>query len=486
MSQTQLFIGTQLTELMQSLSVEISIFSVSFLLALAFRAGPFRRTCDGSIDQKPVKACAPKMTRPVDVDKDTSSTHRKPRDRSLVTHDFTGKHTGTHALSYLLESGENWQGADILALYLDVRSNGQLQNLASALGKNKARALEFFGQLVQSAGRRDRPECVSPFIGDMIQLGVERSLGFYESAMKMLASKKYYNEAMSVYKRLEMDGLEPSPVTLSCLISFAVELGDLDQAVLFFDRLSAVSTPSIRACMAILRVHSKRKDWARSLAVIRTMEFRNIAIDCLVLNIVLATGVGAGRLEDAKELLKQFDAIADVVSYNTLMKGFAQQKDYASAVALLDAMRGTSIKPTAITFNTAMDAAVRSSRGVEAWRVLARMRDAGLQPDKFSCTTLIKGLQNGATPEQLHAILDLLRTTASQCDSTLGSSLYHSVVDVVVELEDPVLITRLVAQAREQKIPLPPADNQRLLQLLARDSKLVTNPQSCKPWRNQA
>merc|ERR1719198_1070501 len=126
----------------------------------------------------------------------------------------------------------------------------------------------------------------------------------------------------------------------------------------------------------------------------------------------------------------------------------------------------SSVKPNAITFNTAMDAAVRSSRISDAWSVLARMCEAGLAPDKFTCTTLMKGLQNGATSEQLTMILDLLRNVKAQCDSTLCGFLFRNVIEATAQVNDPVLTARAVAQMREQRVMLPAPEYQRLLQVL--------------------
>merc|ERR1719199_1869767 len=103
------------------------------------------------------------------------------------------------------------------------------------------------------------------------------------------------------------------------------------------------------------------------------------------------------------------------------MKGFAQQKDPESAIKLLSEMSKAGVKPNAITFNTAMDAAVRGGCVADAWGVLVQMLDAGLSPDKFTCTTLMKGLQTGATSEQLNMILDFMQTATKECDSTLRS-----------------------------------------------------------------
>jgi len=326
--------------------------------------------------------------------------------------------------------------------------------------------------LVQCAGRVGWFGIIESLLDDMANAGIERSLGFYEGTMKMLASKKCYKEAMCVCSRLEADGLEPSPVTLSCLINFAVEIGDPDRAIGFFNRLASTSTPSIRAYMTILRVHSKRHDWIKSLALIRDMQHRQAPIDSLVLNVVLATGVAAVALDAAKELLAEFSEkkIADVISFNTLMKGFAQQKDAGRAIKLLDEMRQAGVKPNSITFNTAMDAAIRGSRVVDAWGVLARMRDDGISPDKFTCTTLMKGVQNGATADQLIAILDLLKNITKECNFDCGI-LFRGVIEAAAQVNDAKLTARAVAQMREQQVTLAPHEYTRLLKVLMQGGK---------------
>jgi pentatricopeptide repeat domain-containing protein 1 len=308
------------------------------------------------------------------------------------------------------------QATEAFAIYKELRAAGQLLAIKETLKTGTTRISDAYGALVQCAGKAGRPELVQVLFDDMTTAGIDRPLKLYESAMKMLASKKSYKEALAVCSRLESDGHEPSPVTLSCLINFATEIGDSERAIGFFTRLAATSTPSIRACMTILRVYSKRSDWQSSVALIRDMQSRNAPIDSLMLNIVLATGVTAGKLHETTALLKEFSqkGLADVISFNTVMKGFAHGKEAGAALRMLAEMTQSGVTPNIITFNTAMDAAVRSLRVADAWGVLVHMVDAGLTPDKFTCTTLMKGLQVGATSEQLSIILDFLTGVAKE------------------------------------------------------------------------
>ncbi|CAK0881640.1 unnamed protein product, partial [Prorocentrum cordatum] len=92
-------------------------------------------------------------------------------------------------------------------------------------------ALDFYTTVLQCAVRIGRFDLLDTIIDDMVHHDVQRSLGFYELAMKQLAAQKQYSAALKIYDRLSADGLRPSHVTYSCLIGFAAEVGELKRAV---------------------------------------------------------------------------------------------------------------------------------------------------------------------------------------------------------------------------------------------------------------
>lgn len=305
---------------------------------------------------------------------------------------------------------------------------------------------------------------------DMVKEGIHRPLTFYESAMKQLAGQKQYHLALAVHDRLAADGLRPSAVTCSCLIGFAAEVGELQRAVEFFENLGATTTPSIRAYMTVLRVHAKRQDFAASIAILRDMERRCVGLDSLALNVVLATGIATDQIEAVSQLIAEADGrsppISDVVSYNTLVKGFALRGSGAGAVKAIKQMRARGLEPNAITFNTAMDAAVRSGDLVGAWQLLADMQAAGLRADKFTCSIMVKGLTRGPTAHQVHDALNLLKSVGDACDQMLKSTLYHTVLEAASRAtgtgSGAPLQAQAFAQMRSQKV-VPSAAAQRLM-----------------------
>jgi len=256
-------------------------------------------------------------------------------------------------------------------------------------------------------------------------------------------------------------------VTFSCLIGFAAEVNEGQRAIEFFERLCKLTTPSIRACMVVLRVHGRRQDWDSSLAALRQMQSLGVSVDGLALNIVLATGVAADKLEAVQELIAESHTystpIADVVSYNTLIKGCAQRGYAKMAMQAVKDMQRYNLKPNAITLNTCMDAAVRGSRLDLAWETVDSMRKCKLRPDKFSCSILVKGLAKEPSIKYVNASLDLLVEVHDSCDTNLKSSMYHQVLNAAIELrltcaktssadEAKALPAKVYAQMRQQNV----------------------------------
>jgi len=333
---------------------------------------------------------------------------------------------------------------------------------------------ELFTTLVHCAIRAGRYHVVEGLLDDMVDQKVHRSLTFYESAMKQLAGQKQYHLALAVHDRLEADGLRPSSVTCSCLIGFAAEVGELQRAVDFFEKLAETSTPSIRAYMTVLRVHAKRQDFKASADILRDMDKRSVGLDSLALNVVLRTGVAADQLEEVSALVSEADQrsppISDVVSYNTLMKGYAQRGNSAAATQVISQMKARGLSPNAITFNTAMDAAVRGGDANVAWQLLADMQKAGVRPDKFTCSIMIKGLARSPTVAQVRDAMALLKEVDSSCDQTLKSTLYHALLDQAARTSGPgggvALQAQAFAQMRAAKITASPAAQRQMMNAL--------------------
>lgn len=327
--------------------------------------------------------------------------------------------------------------------------------------------------------RTGKHNLVEPIIDDMAKQGVQRTVNFYESVMKQLAAQKLFAQALRINDRVEQDGLEVSADSCSCLVRFAAEVGELQRAVEFFTKLSSVSTPSIRAYMTILGVHNKRQDWEATLATVKDMRSRGVHVDSLTLNVALSTGVSAEKVEDVEILLTEAESqepfSPDVISYNTLMKVFAQRSMYVQASQVVERMKKFNIRPDVITFNTVMDAAVRAGQSSGAWDVLTDMRLHGLKPDKYTCLILVKSVSKSMNiPSEgeatINRALALLKSVDRSLEPSLRASLYYSVIESTLQAGRAAMLSKVVAQMQSHNVALTPTLQKSIDQALRRRS----------------
>jgi pentatricopeptide repeat protein len=459
-------------EVFQSLALELMIFCVTIALAVVVKVSSRRKAKRCLATPTPSK----NKLRRNDFDERQPPVVKTPATVPLsVQNNLDGTHKAAPSLvDAVIEqtSFKTGNAEKALALYTEMRSIGQHLQIKDLIRRSKRySAADFFSALLQAAVRAERPEFAEILLDDMVIAEVERTLAFYESAMKVLSSKKHYQAALNVYNRLAAEGLKASPVTLSCLINFTTELEDFDRAIGFFEQLASTSTPSIRAYMTILRVHSKRQDWPSSLQILRSMQETKVHIDTLIMNTVLSTGVSAGKTEAAEELLhesaKTNPRIVDVISYNTILKGYAHQKTADKALRILSQLLDRGVKANGITFNTVLDAAIRCNQPEDAWKVLEQMQEAGIRPDKYTCTTLMKGLHEESTPRQLSKVLDTLQIALPHCEPALRSTLLRGIVQVAARLNNLALMMRGFSQMQRQHVLPSAQDYQTMIQALS-------------------
>mmetsp|Transcript_40057 Transcript_40057/g.95679 ORF Transcript_40057/g.95679 Transcript_40057/m.95679 type:complete len:460 (-) Transcript_40057:27-1406(-) len=432
-------------ELWRSLGLEIVIFVVTLICAFVVRG--ISAKAGGKTVSSPKVSFDPPKTSPSRRSEPEKTGETEPADvlRELI--------------QCLHEHGGPSRPARILGLYAELR------HLLHSAGKTLPeittghRASDLYTSLAQLVIRTGKHQMLNSIIDDMIQNEVPRSLAFYESAMKQLAVQKQFRLALRIYDRLAEDGLETTAITYSCLVRFAAEVGDFTRAKDFFEKLSSLTTPSIRAYMTILGVHNKRQDWPSAHAVIQDMKLRGVAIDSLALNVALSTGVAADKVEEVMQLLSEAEnmepCIPDVVSYNTLIKAFAQRANYAGACQVWDRMRAQRKFPNAISFNTVMDAAVRAGMPEEAWTRLQEMRKRGFKPDKFTCSILVKAFckaGNGASEESVARTLAVLDEANDCLDASLKATLYNNVLDVTSKAELSTSMLKIMQQMRARRV----------------------------------
>jgi len=408
-SSTSTYVWAVLRELQKMMGMELMIFVLTVFFAFVIRGTPTRACADKgdeSLVSKVVASlielcCGASHKKSMSRSRDTCtrSAPRVPPARQAESHlpsaAFAEDAKGRlgRSVDDLVAVGRgraSVRSADCtLEHYSRLRESMKQFGLAvpQVCRFSRHSPLDLYACLVQNAVRGSKCYLVEQLVDDMDFFGVDRTLVFYEATMKQLASQRHYRLALSMYDRLLADGFKASAVTCSCLVNFAAEIGEFNQAADFFKQLSTLAVPSIRACMTILRVYAKQQNWPAALTTFRNMQRSGIKLDSLALNVVLSTGICADKVDEVEKLvaeaLRQNPPNCDIVSFNMLVKGYTQRGDLTCAMAVVERMEKHGMKPNVITFNTMLDKATKACQEKQVQKILGMMRSYGLTPDRL-------------------------------------------------------------------------------------------------------
>jgi len=215
---------------------------------------------------------------------------------------------------------------------------------------------EYFMAVTTCAVRVNRCKVVKAVIREMRTLGVANTPAFFQSSMRLLAKKGFYNEALEVYQDMLREGIVPTEDACSCMVAFVVDSGNLDQAMELF-RSGPVGQfqPSIRAYMKLMRALSAEKSIKSALnceELYWDMRRRQICADNIVANVVLGALVDAGELENAIKVMSSAhsDSILDIVGCNGVLRGLVRGGQAQRAWNLLREMEAGGLVATKSTF----------------------------------------------------------------------------------------------------------------------------------------
>jgi len=174
-------------ELIDSVSLELLFFVLAIAIALAFRR---LRKFSGVAPQRgfgklPKKTQLQRKVPPAGEQRGSQKTCTNEADTktSMTLEDFVNRLINARL-----------QTTVAINYYSELKTTGRYLQIGECLAKSGSAhsAIDFFGAMVQCAGRAGRPQLVVDIIDDAAMAGCKCPLRVYESAMKLLAGKKMF------------------------------------------------------------------------------------------------------------------------------------------------------------------------------------------------------------------------------------------------------------------------------------------------------
>lgn len=279
-----------------------------------------------------------------------------------------------------------------LRLYRDLVRSGQDKEI---------REEQFYLALIQASIRVGHTDVVQELFQAMKRNSIARSLEFFQSTLKLLASKHLYQDCLMFYK-LFKDELPAERTVCSCITFAAAECNEPSIALEVIEKLDSSTG---RDYQHVFRHFAKTGDSNQAVKLLAKLKDEGLEIESILVNVVLASCVAANRLDMANDVMNEYSCL-DVVSYNTVLKGYVQVKDLEKCFELVEGMASAGITPDDVTYGTLLDACIADHDLDRATMVVDKLINSGCPMNTVLYTTFMKGFVRG---HMLNKAMDLYR-----------------------------------------------------------------------------
>lgn len=256
---------------------------------------------------------------------------------------------------------------------------------------------------------------VHEILGDLRAQGLGVTEALLTSVVESCTARRLFAECLSIFEAMARGRLLRSLETLdgtiwSCLVLCAVECEDgcRQQGKHFLSRLRECGTLAPEDLRKALRLALLDKDWELSLELLEDKCARGGDVDVVEHNMALDTCVGAERVDKAHQLLLKMERreIADVTSYNILMRGYAKIRLLEKCLELRQRMLGLGIRPSKVTYSILLGVCVDQGAVKQMADVFNDIEDQRGVMDTPLYTKLIEGLVGSGEVERAMSVYE--------------------------------------------------------------------------------
>ncbi|XP_058102414.1 pentatricopeptide repeat-containing protein At2g13600-like [Magnolia sinica] len=282
----------------------------------------------------------------------------------------------------------------------------------------------------------------------------------YDCLLRSLASERDLILARKVYDHMVGSNLHRNVYFGTRIVHMFVECGSLVDAM---DAFEGVEGKNLWFWSVILDGFCRKGLFDEALMLFRDFGTAHLRADGFVLNSVLRACGGSRNLQLGREVhgfvyksgyksdvflsnclvdmygkcgcigdaRKLFDKMLhrDVVSWNTMLKGYSRAEDFDGFAGLVTEIEAGGVKPNLITWNTIISGYAVYGYAKEALDCFFKMQKMGMKPDVVSCNALISALARCGYFEEALELVRQMRNVGLEPDIASWTTLIGAYVN---------------------------------------------------------
>lgn len=261
-------------------------------------------------------------------------------------------------------------------------------------GRDRGFTEVLYSHFIQSAIRVGKIDVVERMLRAMKRNSICPSRKFWQTSLKLLSSRKHFQTCLAAHSLFGTQ-IPVDKIIFSCLINAALGAGAGEKAQQLLECFHEANL-EIKDYVLFFRTYAAMGKVEPAEALLRELGEQ---ASPLMLNLVLLICVNQQQPERGLALLHESHGLqirtgkshVDVVSYNTVIKGFSQAGDIKQCLDCLQLMVQRGAEPDDITFSTLLDACM-VDKDMELTRSTFQLL---LSRDGVAVCTFIKGLVRG-------------------------------------------------------------------------------------------
>lgn len=276
---------------------------------------------------------------------------------------------------------------------------------------------------------------------DQAKQAGKTNLTVYAQMVRNFTYAGQYDDAIRLFKEMNDSGYADFGI-YSLLVSKLMEARRRKDAWQVLQdrrprRLAEEQSSSVSNCMTLISQAGALQCLDAALEVFELCQkSKKEKVDTLMYNNVLDACISCKAPEKAVGLFKRMQRDSpvvppDSVTFNTMIRAFAQTRNLKGAFALFEEMKDRSVLPNVVTFNSLVHACVSNGAVEEAWGVLPKMQEFQVSPDSVTYATLIGAIKqdkSGRSLERGFKCLEHLKQMGVAPDEVLFNSLMDTCI----------------------------------------------------------
>ncbi|KAJ0253196.1 Pentatricopeptide repeat-containing protein [Hirschfeldia incana] len=287
----------------------------------------------------------------------------------------------TSIVSEVEQSGTKPDSIFFNAVINAYSESGNVEEAVQALLKMKGLGLNpttsTYNTLIKGYGIAGRPERSSELLELMLEedsVDVRPNVRTFNVLVQAWCKKKKVEEAWRVVEKMEECGVRPDTVTYNTIATCYVGRGETERGER--EVVEKMGRPNGRTCGIVVGGYCREGRVRDGLRFVRRM--------------------------------KEMGVEANLVVFNSLIKGFVEVMDRDGIDEVLTLMKECKVKADVITYSTVMNAWSSAGYMEKAAQVFQEMVKAGVKPDAHAYSILAKGYIRAKEPQKAEEILETM------------------------------------------------------------------------------